>query len=159
MSLLDILSVLARDALWAGIAAVGFGFLFNVPRRYLPVCALLGAAGFTVRHLLTLFGASIEVGTLAGAVIVGLGGYTAGRQMQAPTTIFTITGSIPMVPGVFAYRTMLALLQVTTAAQGEAGRLIEDAGVNAIRTGIVLAALAIGIAFPSMLLDRQKPVV
>ena len=92
MSVLDILTLLVRDALWAGVAAVGFGFLFNVPRRHLPACALLGAAGFTTRHLLTLVGASIEVGTLAGAVIVGLGGYMAARRMKAPTTIFTITG-------------------------------------------------------------------
>jgi len=159
MSGLDIALRVLEDALWSGVAAAGFGMLFNVPRRWLWWCMLLGAAGHGARKLLEFGGVSIEIGTLVGALIVGFAGYTIARRLRAPQTIFTITGAIPLVPGVFAYRTMIALLQVTTATPETTQTLLADASVNAIRTAFILAAIAIGIAFPSLWFDRQRPVV
>jgi uncharacterized membrane protein YjjB (DUF3815 family) len=36
---------------------------------------------------------------------------------------------------------------------------LTEAGVYAIKTGLILAAIAIGIAFPTLLFQRPKPVV
>ena len=67
MTTLDIVLRVLEDALWSGVAAAGFGMLFNVPRRWLWICMLLGAAGHGTRRLLEIGGASIEIGTLIGA--------------------------------------------------------------------------------------------
>lgn len=159
MTTLDIILRVLEDALWSGVAAAGFGMLFNVPRRWLWICMLLGAAGHGTRRLLEIGGLSIEIGTFVGALIVGFAGYFVARRLRAPQTIFTITGAIPLVPGVFAFRTMIGLLQVTTAAPEAVQALLAEASVNAIRTAVILAAIAIGIAFPSLWFDRQRPVV
>jgi uncharacterized membrane protein YjjB (DUF3815 family) len=159
MSGIDLLFTGLLDAFWSALAALGFAILFNVPRRWLVLCALLGALGHAVRKLLEEFGVPIEVGTLAGALMVGFIGYALGARFRIPSTIFTIPGTIPMVPGVFAYRTMITLLSVPNGTNAEVQVLLAEASVNAIKTALILAAISIGIAFPHLLFNREKPVV
>ena len=147
------------DALWSGIAALGFAVLFNVPRRLLLGCFLTGALGHASRSALMSLGVSIELSTLAGATLVGFTALWLARLTNAPASIFGITGAIPMVPGVFAYRTMIGILSVASAAPDATTALLVEAGTNAIKTALLLSALAIGIGAPSLLFQRPKPVV
>ena len=41
-------------AIVTGIAAMGFGMIFNVPRRSLPIVALLGVLGMCLRNFIAL---------------------------------------------------------------------------------------------------------
>lgn len=159
MSVTDMLFIIVQDAFWSAMASVGFGVLFNVPPRVLAYAALVGAVGHSVRRALELAGVGIEIGTLVGAVVVGFGGYYLGRRLGVPTTVLTIPGAIPLVPGAFAYRAMIGLLQMTAATPESVTALLAEISLNGVKTGLILAALAIGIAAPSLLLDRQKPVV
>ncbi|MEC3939169.1 threonine/serine exporter family protein, partial [Leclercia adecarboxylata] len=45
MGVIEFIGALAQDMLLSAIPAVGFAMVFNVPRRALPWCALLGAIG------------------------------------------------------------------------------------------------------------------
>jgi uncharacterized membrane protein YjjB (DUF3815 family) len=76
-----------------------------------------------------------------------------------PSMIFGICGAIPMVPGVFAFQTMLALLQITGVSPEAAAEPLVIAAQNAIKTGLILGALAAGIVMPALLFVRPKPVV
>jgi uncharacterized membrane protein YjjB (DUF3815 family) len=154
-----IIGLLLEDALWSALAGLGFALLFNVPRHTLPGVILVSALGHASRRLLTELGISIEFASLIGALAVGLAAVLCARYWNVPAYIFAITGAIPMIPGVFAYRTMIGLLSVTSA-EGETARLVlVEACINAIRTGMILAALALGTAFPTLLLRRPRPVV
>jgi uncharacterized membrane protein YjjB (DUF3815 family) len=46
---------LLEQGLWAFIATAGFGVLFNVPTRMLPVCGFTGAVGHMWRRALLAF--------------------------------------------------------------------------------------------------------
>lgn len=147
------------DALWSGVAALGFAILFNVPRKLLPACVVAGALGHSARLLLMQFGLSIEWGTLLGATLVGVFAKFVADRTNAPSAPFAITGAIPMVPGVFAYRTMIGILSVATSTNPDlSGTLLVEAGTNAIKTTLLLATIAIGIAAPTLLFKRPKPV-
>jgi len=160
MNALDLLGFVTVDAFWSALAALGFAVLFNVPRRVLVGCGRVGAAGHASRALLMEgFGVSIVAGTLAGATLVGLIGLILARRLRVPAMIFNICGGIPMVPGMFAYSTMLSLIRVVDAPPDAGEAFLISAGINGIRTGLILAAIAIGIALPGMLLRREKPVV
>jgi len=160
VSFVDVIVTLLVDALWSALAALGFAVLFNVRRRVLPWCALFGAAGHAVRTLLTLGGVGIEIATLCGALVVGFAAYFLSRRLRMPAPIFGITGSIPLVPGRFAYEAMIGILRVTTASTPALQQeLLAGAAVNAIKVALILAAIALGIAFPSLLFNREKPVV
>lgn len=159
--MMDILSLLLQDAFWSALAAMGFALLFNVPRRTIPHCMIAGALGHAIRTLfITQFGFSIEFATLIGAVVIGFWAKNRAYRMKAPSMIFGITGVIPMVPGVFAYQTMIGLLELTLLPNLDAApALLAEVAVNGIRTGLILGALALGIASPMLIFNRKKPVV
>lgn len=147
------------DAFWSAIAAMGFAMLFNVPRRTLLGCALSGATGHATRTLLmTLFDLPIEVATLFGAIAVGFVGVWLARYYRAPSLVFSVTGAIPMVPGLFAYSAMLGVIDLIANEQASMDTLLETVQ-NAIRTGVILGAIALGIIMPKLLFKRLKPVV
>lgn len=151
--------LLAADALWSGVAALGFAVLFNVPRRFLPYCAITGAAGHALRALLMLSGLSLTSATLFGAIMVGFLGELFARRLRSPAGLFSVAGAIPMVPGVFAFRAMIGIINLgvlPTGAQASEGMTVLIATViNFAVTGLVLAALAVGIALPSLLMRRE----
>lgn len=156
----EILLIIIEDAFWASIAAVGFAMLFRVPHQALAPAASCGALGHAMRALLMYYGMQIVPATLIGATCVGFLGSYYARRLQLPSIVFTVSGAIPMVPGVFAFQTMLYILRVTTAADNaEIQDALLQASQNGIITGMVLAALAIGIASPTLLFNRQRPVV
>ena len=156
----DFLGLILHDAIWSAVAALGFAVLFNVPPRTLIYCALCGAAGHALRTLLMQTGMGIEISTLLGATLVGFMALAFARYLQVPAALFGITGSIPLVPGVFAYSAMIGLIHIATTDPLTVGtpELVEVV-VNAVKTALILIAIAFGIAAPSLMFNRQKPVV
>ncbi|MBL8165739.1 MAG: threonine/serine exporter family protein [Anaerolineae bacterium] len=159
MNALDIIGMMLQDAFWSSVAATGFAILFNVPKRTLPGCALGGAVGHATRTLLMQIGMDIELATLVGATVIGFLGLFFARRWQAPALIFTISAAVTMVPGTFAYRAMIGLLELAQADPATANVALIEASANAIRTALILGAIAVGIVAPGMLFDRHKPVV
>jgi uncharacterized membrane protein YjjB (DUF3815 family) len=150
---------LLQDVLWSGVAAVGFAILFNVPPKTLIACMICGALGHGTRSLLMEFGISIAPATLAGAAVVGtLSAYFA-RRLEIPSLVFAICGAIPMVPGSFAYRTMLGVIRLSTAVPDMGEPILVETAINFTNTGLILAAIALGITMPTLLFRRRKPVV
>jgi len=154
----ELLWLLARDAFWSGLAALGFAVLFNVPRGLLPGCVLAGAAGHATRTLLMSAGLSIELSTLFAATLVGVAAQWLSRRTDSPTAIFGVAGAIPMVPGVYAYQTMIGLLGVASATPETGIALLAEAGTYAVKTALILSAIAMGIAAPTLLFQRPRPV-
>lgn len=151
---------LITDAFWSGIAALGFGMLFNVPRRTLWGCVLCGAVGHMLRTLgMEQFDLNIVVSTLLGSLAVGFLGDYLARYWRTPAPIFSVTGVIPMVPGVFAYQTMFGLIDIADASPSDDPAILLDTAINGVQTALILAALAIGIIAPQLLFQRRKPIV
>jgi uncharacterized membrane protein YjjB (DUF3815 family) len=149
----EVLWLLARDAFWSGMASLGFAILFNVPVRTLLACALCGASGYATRTLLMQFGIGIELATLAGATLIGVLGELFARRWHAPAPVFTVPGVIPMIPGTFAYNAMIGLVELASGA-GEA--VLLETAVDAIKTLLILASLASGIAAASLIFQRRR---
>lgn len=155
------IGILLHDALWSALAAAGFAVLFNVPIRALPGCVICGASGHALRTLLIQqFGLNIELSTLIGATMVGFMSSAFARRYYLPASIFSITGAIPLVPGVFAYSTMIGIIDIATTdpANVSMTQLVETV-VNGIKTGLILIAIAGGITAPTLLFNRHRPVV
>lgn len=157
--MIDLIGLLLQDAFWSALAATGFAVLFNVPRAALPGCALGGALGHASRTLLMQLGMDIELATLAGATLIGFLGMVMARRWRAPAMIFTVSAAVTLVPGVFAFRTMMGLIQLSLVSPPDAQIALTEASINAIKTALILGAIAVGIAAPALLFGRQKPVV
>jgi len=159
MAMIDIILPLVIDAGWSALAALGFALVFNAPRRTLIGCVLAGATGHAVRTALMTGGFALEFATLMGALSVGALAWYFARWQRTPALIYAICGAIPLVPGVFAFRAMLALINIASSTAGSAGPFLEEAAIAFTKTGITLAAIAIGITAPSLIFGRRKPIV
>ena len=106
----------------AGAGTLSFAILFACPRRTLPCCALVGAAGWFVYEL-----AVIPL-TLVSRLFAIL--------LKTPVTVFLLTGIFPLVPGAGIYYTAYYFIQ------GENALSL----ANGISTFKVAVSLAVGIA-------------
>ena len=154
------IGLLIQNTFWAAIAALGFAVLFNVPYRALIGCMACGALGYFVRTISTeLFGSYIGISTLLAAISIGFLGLVFARYWKMPAMIFSISGAIPLVPGVFAYQTMLGIIQIANLQAETNPILIVSTSANAINTAFILSAIALGIITPKLILMRNKPIV
>lgn len=108
MSVFELILGLLNDTFFAAIPAVGFAMVFNVPQKALKYCAVGGAIGHGSRYLMMHFGLPIEWATFFAATLVGLIGVHWSHRFLAHPKVFTVAALIPMVPGVFAYKAMIA---------------------------------------------------
>jgi uncharacterized membrane protein YjjB (DUF3815 family) len=103
------------------------------------------------------WGLSIEWSTLAAATLVGMIGVHWSHRFLAHPKVFTVAALIPMVPGVFAFKAMIAIVEINHRGFSLAlwGLMID----NVLKAVFIVAALAIGLAMPGLLFYRHRPVV
>lgn len=133
MTVLSFLAALAQDMLLAAIPAAGFAMVFNVPKRALKYCALLGAIGHGSRFMLIAAGFDIVAATFWASVLVGIIGIQWSRWWLAHPKVFTVAAIIPMFPGINAYMAMLAVIKLSqsgfTGTAGDAGEQFPAGGL------------------------------
>jgi uncharacterized membrane protein YjjB (DUF3815 family) len=62
--------------------------------------------------------------------------------------IFAIPSVIPLVPGVFAYRTMLGLMKLTGNIGSDYSQVLSETIHNGVITLFVILALSLGVTVP-----------
>ena len=156
--MLELISLLLHDAFFSAIPAIGFAMVFNVPKRYLLYCALAGAIGHSSRTLLMQFSMPIEWATFAAAAIVGVVTIRFAKQHLAQPLMYAVAAIIPMVPGTYAFNTVIALIQLTAQSQ-VSPELTAQVILNGLKTVFILGALAVGLALPSLLYYRTRSII
>ncbi|HEY7865505.1 MAG TPA: threonine/serine exporter family protein [Psychromonas sp.] len=154
---MDLLTLFIIDAWFAWIPAVGFAMVFNVPKKMLIYCAVGGAFAHSFRFLLMHFGMPIEWATLAASSSMGFLGLYWSRKHFIPRPVFTVASVIPMIPGSFAFTTVVGIVQLNSG--GYSLELIQIVIENGLRTLFILAALSFGLALPSLIIYRGRPIV
>ncbi|WP_167494708.1 MULTISPECIES: threonine/serine exporter family protein [Vibrio] len=157
MDLTALFTGLANDMFFAAIPAVGFALVFNVPQRALIYCALGGALGHGSRYLMMEFGIPIEWATFFAATVVGMIGVHWSHRLLAHPKVFTVAALIPMVPGVFAFKAMIAMVEINNL--GYTPELLATLMENFLKAMFIIAGLAIGLAMPGLLFYRRRPIV
>lgn len=153
----ELVSLALWDAFWSAIPAVGFAMLFSVPPRFLKYCAVVGALAHSMRAVLMHYGVPIEWATLAASSLVSLVFVYLSRRLLAPRPVFTVACIIPMIPGKFAFNTIIAVLSMNSAGVSE--HLINAAIENGLKTLFILMALSFGLAIPPLIIYRNRPIV
>ena len=153
----ELVSLALWDAFWSAIPAVGFAMLFSVPPRFLKYCAVVGALAHSMRAVLMHYGLPIEWATLAASSFVSLVFVYLSRRLLAPRPVFTVACIIPMIPGKFAFNTIIAVLSMNS--EGVSGHLINAAIENGLKTLFILMALSFGLAIPPLIIYRNRQIV
>lgn len=155
--MMDLLLLLLRDGFWSAIPAVGFAMLFNVPPRMLKYCAMGGALAHSLRTLLMHHGMPIEWATLAASTTVGFVCVYWSKRLLAPRPVFSVASIIPMLPGAYAFKTMIAVVELNIS--GVTTELIHHAVSNGLKVLFIVGALSFGLAIPSLVVYRNRPIV
>lgn len=150
-------SLFFEKGIWLGCAALGFAILFNVPVRTLLLIFVFGALGGLTKTLLMKFDVSVVLASLAGASVIGILGVYAAYRKHTPPMVFSIPAVIPMVPGVFAYKTMLGMIHLAGNTVTENYNVIMAETVNnGLKALFILLALSAGVSVPLFITKKES---
>lgn len=126
-------------SIYAFLATLGFGVLFNIKGKNLIFASIGGAITWFIYLLSLKLNASTLIALFLAALAAGIYSEILARILKAPVTIFSICSVIPLVPGGGMYYTMLA------SVQGDINKFLNTgldtvAGAGAIAVGILLAS-------------------
>ncbi|MDO5096298.1 MAG: threonine/serine exporter family protein [Peptostreptococcaceae bacterium] len=88
------------------IATLGFAVFFNIPRKILVWVGLTGAVGWMLSIFLIQSGMASAWAYLLATMAVAFLAETFAIRTKSPSTLFSIPGIYPLVPGYALYRTM-----------------------------------------------------
>lgn len=122
-------------------ASMGFGILFNAPRRALIQCGLTGSAGWLIYYIFFNMDVNQILSSFAGGIVLTAVSIFNARKMKMPIVIFITCGIIPLVPGGKAYQAMRHVVL-------EDYQLAFSFGIEA---ALIASAIALGIITSEML--------
>lgn len=113
------------------------GIFFNVRKGSLFWTGLSGAAGWLAYMLVHKATGHLVLSIFAGSIMVGFFSEGAARIFKSPSTIYSIPGIFPLVPGIPAYESIQYMVE---------NKLLESAS-KAIEALEGACAIACGILF------------
>lgn len=135
-----------------------WGILFGTPFKGLWVAGLLGGFGHSLRFVELQLGLGLIPSTLIASVTIGLLGIYCSHKVHTPPVVFTMPACITMIPGLFAYRSMIGFIKLSDQhTLDNDPNILQEISHNAVLTFSLLFALAVGISI-SALLFRNKSV-
>ena len=146
------------DGLFAAIAAIGFGAISDPPMRAFPRIALLAAVGHALRFCLMHY-ANIDIASasLCASLAIGFGSLWLGKGIHCPMTALYIPALLPMVPGIYAYKTVFSLIMFLQSLNdpGQGVQYMQQFFLNATVSFSVIALLAAGATLPIFVFNRR----
>lgn len=115
------------------------GIFFNVRKGSLFWTGFSGAVGWLAYMLVHKATGHLVLSIFAGSIMVGFFSESAARIFKSPSTIYSIPGIFPLVPGIPAYESIQNMVENKLLLS--AGKAIEALeGASAIACGILFAA-------------------
>ena len=152
---LDLWIRILHQAFFGGLAAAGFGVLFNTPPRILGLCFASGAFALAIRTV----GQSYDLGLPLSSFIAALALATVDRtwhQSQTPLgSVLAVVGCIAMVPGSLAAKGLMGLFAVIRAKPEDTLLLASTAQTMIIVT-FTLVAIGIGLIIPTLVYPQKQ---
>ncbi len=139
----------------AALTSAGFAVLFSTPKSNQVATAALAALGMFIRLMLINYQWGLFGATFVAAISIGLLSMVLSWRFHSPCIVFSLPAVIPMVPGVFAYRTMLGILEFIRVGAMDP-TLLTQIFSNGLNTAFLFLGLSVGISFPNLLLRGKS---
>lgn len=155
--MLEIILKLLEVAVWSGIAALGFGILFNIPKGSIFTVITLGFVAGLIKFTLLKFGVHIVLATFIGVLFVAIISMPIAHKIHHPPVVFCIPPVIPMIPGYFAYETVLAVMNFLFIEKDAAKKLVLIDAIfsNGFTMLFILISITVGISLPMLVLRKS----
>lgn len=138
-------------------ATAGIAIIFNVPRKTLLHCGLVGGViGWIIYYVLTEQGMDVVKASFFGSFVIAIVAHLYARRFKIPMIIFIVGGIIPLVPGGgMAYNAMRNVVE-DDYLQGLQYGLKAFLITGAIVIGLVFAEVIIQLIFRSVRSSKVK---
>ena len=151
----EMIRLLLYDGVLAAIAAIGFAVISNPPRKAIFVSAILAALGHSLRFFLIKSGLDISLSTFVAATFIGLLSIVFARIIHCPAEVFSFPSLLPMIPGMFAYRTILSVIRFMQSSDiVKSQHFLMDFFHNGMTTLFILLALVVGVSLPILFFPK-----
>lgn len=154
----ELVRELLADGFFAAVASIGFAVISNPPRKAIFISALLAAVGHALRYyLMHHTPLDIAMSSLVAAFTIGLFSMLCAKLIHCPAVIFSFPSLLPMIPGMYAYKTVLALMQFIRGGDiVRQNELMVEFFRNGLTTLFIMFALVIGVALPIFMFHKQS---
>ena len=147
-----------EDGLFAAIAAIGFSSISNTPHRAYLTITVLASVGLAIRYVLTMpefGGMHIIAASTVAAFAIGLLAVLFASRIKCPAEVCFFPALLPMIPGMYAYRTIEALLSCLYHTQEEMfGHYFYLLAYNALTCSFIIFGMVIGATVPVFLFKK-----
>ena len=147
---------LFHQSFFGGIAAAGFGILFNCPPRMIWQCFSSGAVALAIRTACQGANLDLAEASFAAALVVATVERVLQEFQSSRGSILSLVGCIPMVPGSIAARGLMDLYAMPRAHPNQEVLVVADAMKNLFEVTFTLAAIGTGLAIPRLLYPRHS---
>ncbi len=145
---------LLHDGVCGGLAAGGFGVLFNVSFRGLPWCAVAGAAALALRTTALEAGWRLEAASFIAALVIAIVAQLLPPGIPVSRNALQVGACIPLIPGGLAAKAILGLFAVTSPTPVSNETFIISMQ-STLRVVFTIGALATGLSIPLLLRSRS----
>lgn len=148
---MDVYFQIFQDALFAAIAAIGFAAISRPPKRACLWCAVIAAAGHSLRFILMIGSAQLHIipASLIAAFVVGVLSVLVAAYAKFPAETCLFPSLLPMIPGVYAYKTFGGLaLSLLSEQQQTFDRYFSIFSYNGMMCCGILVCLVVGATIP-----------
>ena len=144
-------------SIWSGIAALGFGVLFNIPKSAIVTVFILGFIAGLIKFSLLDLNFNIVLATFIAVLFVGIICMPIAHKIHHPPVVFCIPPVIPMIPGYFAYETVLSAMNFIFIEKDTVKRvaLMDAIFYNGFTMFFILISITAGIALPMLILRKN----
>ncbi|WP_320042240.1 threonine/serine exporter family protein [uncultured Desulfobacter sp.] len=91
------------------------------------------------------------------SALVSFYGVGWARKYRAHPKVITVASIIPMIPGTFAYNTMISIVAIASGQFTD--QTLGAVAENGLKTLFILGGIAFGLTLPGILIYRKKPIV
>ncbi len=147
-----------QDAFFAALAGIGFASISNPPRNAYKYCAVISAFGHAIRYVLMhndLHPANLIVGSFVAALGIGFLSVFFAMQAKCPPETFSFPSLLPMIPGMYAYRTVEGLVMcLFTQDEHLFNHYLYICTSNGFTCAFDVFGMVLGVTLPIFILNK-----
>ena len=148
---------IVEDGFFAAMSAIGFSSISHTPARTFIICGLAAAAGHALRYVMmspTLGNINIILASTAAAFVIGLIAVLLAPVVRVPAEACLFPALLPMIPGMYAYRSIEALIACVGSSSPENIGSLYQLAFNSITCLLIILGMVIGANIPIFLFKR-----
>lgn len=147
-----------EDAFFGALAGIGFSSISNPPHNAYPYCALISGVGHGVRYVLmnnSVHQESLIVASFVAALVIGFMAVGLAGKGKCPPETFSFPSLLPMIPGMYAYRTVEGLVMcLFTQDEGLFNHYLYLCTSNGFTCAFDILGMVLGVTLPISILNK-----